>query len=162
VVCVGDVVMGFEGVVEALRRPVGKVSRLGRFVGRTLGSYLVGPEVVTSCGELEPYCTQLASSITALGHHVMRLLRVHQRAIVDRQVLVARIADAATELYVSTCVLRRLDHMLRHAPAHAERLEIDAGKLYLRLAQRRIRSSLAALTENDDDATLQHARTLLQ
>src|SRR5690606_28136418 len=78
-----DVGMELEGVVDALRRPVGKVSRLGRFVGRTLGSYLVGPEVVTSCGELEPYCTQLASSITALGHHVMRLLRVHQRAIVD-------------------------------------------------------------------------------
>ena len=36
-----------------------------------------------------------------------------QLGIVDRQYQLARVSDAATELYVSACVLNRLDFLLR-------------------------------------------------
>lgn len=158
-----DVGLELEGILDALRRPVGNVGRLGSFVGRMMGSYLVGPEIVTHSSELEPACTRLASDVRSVGHHVIRLLRVHQRQIVERQCLVARMADAVMELYTSTCVLRRLDHLLSDHGAHgpAERLELATGQYYLQASHRRLRAALAALGDHHDDATLSLARQIL-
>ena len=74
--------------------------------------------------------------------------------------MVARVADASTELYVSTCVLRRLDELLRHESkaAATTKLALAAGRYYLITASRRIRQSLAALWDNDDDITAELAK----
>ena len=84
--------------------------------------------------------------------------------IVDRQYQLARIADAATELYVSACVLNRLDFLIRNSHDHdgALRLDLETGRYYLRTARRRIRQSLAALSDNDDEATTALANRVLK
>ena len=88
-----------------------------------------------------------ASSIRSLGSNVERLLVQHQMTIVDRQYQLGRIADAATELYVSACVLNRLDALLRDHHDHdaALRLDLESGRYYLLTARRRIRQALAVL-----------------
>jgi hypothetical protein len=103
------------------------------------------------------------------GSNVERLLRTHQEAVLDKQYLLGRIADAANELYVSACVLHRLDGLLgQHdhggsgdhgSAAHAQ--DLAAGKYYLLSADRRIQGSLAALWLNDDEATTHFADTML-
>ncbi len=73
------------------------------------------------------------------------------------------IADSATELYVSSCVLSRLNHLLMD-PAASDRERRDgllAGRYYLKTAGRRIRQNLAGLWDNDDDATNALANRLL-
>jgi len=64
---------------------------------------------------------------------------------------------------VSACVLNRLDHMHRNAHDHngALRLDLETGRYYLRTARRRIRAALAALWDNDDDATTALANRVL-
>ncbi|MBM3998253.1 MAG: acyl-CoA dehydrogenase [Planctomycetes bacterium] len=164
-----DVGMELEGVVEAIRSPLQHVPRLGRFVGRTLSRMLVGPEVRVRCSELEPLAARLGRRIASVASRAERLLRTHQREIVDRQCLVARIADAATDLFVSSCVLRRMDAESRTDAAHShspsevpvDPMDLEAGKLFLRLADRRIHMALNALDNHDDEAILAHARRLL-
>ncbi len=160
-----DVGLELEGVLHAIQKPLGNLGRLGRFAGRTLARMLVGPEVRVRAPELEAHAARLAHRIASLASHVERLLRIHQLTIVDRQCLTARVSDAATELYVSTCVLRRLDAELRDSHGHdgaAAVVAREGGLLYLRLADRRIRAALAALDDHDDEAVLAHARRLLK
>jgi len=113
--------------------------------------------------ELEPDAAELGRLVSLLGSSVERLLVQYQLGIVDRQYQLARVADAATELYVSAYVLNRLDYLLRNSHDHndALRLHLETGRYYLRTARRRIRSALAALWDNDDDPTTSLANRVL-
>lgn len=158
-----DVGLELQGVRDAIYQPFGNLTRLGKFAGRKIGSLLVAPLVPVRNSELEPEAAELGRLVHAFGSNVERLLIQHQMGIVDRQYLLGRVADAATELYVSACVLNRLDAMLRDEHDDgAQRLDLEAGRYYLRTARRRIRQSLAALWDNDDDATSALANRMLK
>ena len=85
--------------------------------------------------------------------------------VMKRQLLLERIADAACELYASSCTLSRLDHLLTLADGSAgskeREADIGAGRYFLRIANRRIQLSLAALWDNDDEGTTQTADAVL-
>jgi hypothetical protein len=114
--------------------------------------------------ELEPDAAELGRLISSLGTNVERLLAKHQKEIVDRQYQLGRIADAATELYVSACVLNRLDHLIRNSHDDGRELEgeLETGRYYLRTARRRIKRSLADLWDNDDEQTTSLGRKMLR
>jgi rRNA-processing protein FCF1 len=84
-----------------------------------------------------------------------RLLATHREAILDRQYHLARVADAATELYVSRCVLARLEQLVgdHHVDADRKADELATGRYYLKTADRRIRRRLKELWDNDDEET---------
>jgi acyl-CoA dehydrogenase family member 9 len=158
-----DVGLELQSVRDAIYSPLGNLSRLGRFTGRKLGSLLVAPAVPVRSAELEPEAAELGRLIRMLGSNVQRVLVQYQLGVVDRQYQLARIADAATEMYASACVLNRLDFLLRDSHDHdgAQRLDLEAGRYYLRTARRRIRTALAALWDNDDEATTDLANRML-
>jgi acyl-CoA dehydrogenase family member 9 len=157
-----DVGLELQSILEALQKPLGNLGRLRRFAGRTLTRVLVGPDVPVRCSSLEPFATRLAADVASLSAHVERLLRTHQQQIVDRQCQVARIADAATEIYVCACVLRRLDLLVREQEVHGgDEWPVRCGRHYLLTASRRIRRHLATIADNDDEATLALGRDSL-
>ncbi len=159
-----DVGLQLEGVLEAIKHPIGNISRLGRFAGRKLGSLLSAPEVPVRSSELEPDAARLGKAVSQFGSNVEWLLRTYQREIVDRQYQLGRIADAAIDLYASVCVLNRLDHLLRdHRVSKDEQhLALTTGRYFLRLADRRIDRNLRDLENNDDAATTELANLLLK
>ncbi len=159
-----DVGLQLEGVLEAIKHPIGNFTRLGRFAGRKLGNLLAAPEVPVRNSELEPDAARLGKAVSQVGSNVEWLLRTYQREIVDRQYQLGRIADAAIDLYASACVLNRLDALLRdHHLDEAERqLALDTGRYFLRLADRRIDRNLRDLESNDDHATTELANRLLR
>ena len=87
----------------------------------------------------------------------------HRENILFKQYVQERIADAACELYASSCTLSRLDHLMSLGNGNAEELarEMQAGKYFLRLSDRRIRQCLAGLKENDDEHTTRTADVFL-
>ncbi len=151
-----------QGVLDAIHAPLGNFSRLGRFAGRKLSSLLVAPSVTVSSPQLEPAAGQLGKLVGSLGSNVERLLRTYQLGIVDRQYHAGRIADAATEIYVSACVLNRLDALIRddHGTSAELPLLLESGHYYLTTAGRRIRRALADLWDNDDEATTSLAQRM--
>src|SRR5262249_14262241 len=66
-----------------------------------------------------------------------------------------RIADAACELYASSCTLSRLDHLLTNANGNPDELnrEVTAGGDFLQISDRRVRQWLTALGDNEDEMT---------
>jgi len=163
-----DVGLELEGVLNAIFSPLGNFTRLSRFAGRKLGSLLVSPTVPVRSSELENDAAQLARLVGLLGSQVERLLVKYQKEIVDRQYQLGRVADAATEIYVSACVLNRLDHLIRmhagnhHGDEEQLRLDLQTGRYYLQTAGRRIKGALAALWDNDDETTTALANRVLR
>ena len=158
-----DVGLELESVLHALRRPLGNLLNLSRFASRKIGGLLAAPIVPVRSAELEADAARLARLVAALGSSVERELRVHQQQIVDRQYQLGRISNAATELYVSACVLNRLDQQLRLGDPQDPALgfELESGRYYLRTASRRIRRCLQQLKDHDDAATTHLADRML-
>ncbi len=161
-----DVGLELQGILQALRSPIGNLGRLGTFAARRLAALLLAPEVPVHSSLLEEDAIRLGRLIGRFGNQVQKLLRHHQDEILDRQYLQARIAEAAIELYVSCCVLRRLDRLLRKAEEEHDAAPgghaLVAGRHYLAAARRRIVAQLRALWDNDDAATTQLADRALR
>jgi alkylation response protein AidB-like acyl-CoA dehydrogenase len=159
-----DVGLELEGLLGAIRYPLGNLGKLGRYAARRLESSLLGPDVFVRTSELEADAQRLGQLVARFGSHVQKLLRRYQREILDAQYQLARVGDAATELYVGACILSRLDRLLRdhHASVAEQSYGLECGRHYLRLAERHVRRLLAESWDNDDDQTSQVARILLK
>jgi alkylation response protein AidB-like acyl-CoA dehydrogenase len=158
-----DVGLELQGVLNAVMNPVGNLSRIGRFASRKVGSLLASPNVHVRSTALTDDASALGRLVGTFGTNVEALLRKHREAVLDRQYQQGRVADAAAELYVSSCVLNRLDALMHEhdiSEAHRE-AELATGRYYLLTANRRIRANLASLWDNDDDATTAMANRLL-
>lgn len=168
-----DVGLELKGVLEAAHHPLRNLGRLSQFAGRRLEAMFSTPQIDVAA-ELQTEATRLGRLTSHFGSSVERVLRTYQETVLDRQYQLGRIADAVIELYVSACVLHRLDSALEppaHGHGHGEPshpaaaltpLDVAAGRHYLLTADRRIRASLAALWSNDDENTTALADALLQ
>ncbi len=112
-----DVGLELKGVLDAIMNPIGNFSKIGGFASRRIGALFSSPQVNVRSGELTDDATRLGRLVGAFGSNVERLLRRYQESILDRQYQLARVADSATELYVSGCVMNRLDRLLRDSHA---------------------------------------------
>ncbi|HEV2971149.1 MAG TPA: acyl-CoA dehydrogenase family protein [Pirellulales bacterium] len=165
-----DVGLELQSVLTAFKRPLKNFGKLSDFVGRRMESLFRPPEVSVSHAELEPDARRLGKLIAQFGANVERLLRTYREGIVDREYQLGRIGESAIELYVSACVLKRLDTTFGqadHGGASAHdgeaktRSDLIIARHYLHTAERRIRGHLTALWDNDDRSTTQAANLLL-
>jgi alkylation response protein AidB-like acyl-CoA dehydrogenase len=158
---VADVLLGVRG---ALSHPIREFSKLLSFGRKQLSSRLSTPEVPIRSPRLSAEARRLGKRVRDFSHAVQAMLFRYREAILDRQYIQERIADAACDLYASSCTLSRLDHML--TPGNGNQAEVEreaqAGLYFLTLTDRRIRQNLAALTDNDDEATTAAANAALE
>src|SRR5256712_6017115 len=102
--------MEFKEIYDTMLKP----SREG--IGRawTAGMHRLGaairiPEVPVASTELRSFASQLARLIWRFNLAVNRALIAYREPILDMQLVQERIADAATQLFASSCVLSRWD-----------------------------------------------------
>lgn len=158
-----EVGLELKGVLDALMSPIGNLGKIGGFASRRIGSMLSSPEVVVRSTELQDDATRLGRLVGQVGANVERLLRKYQEGVLDRQYQLARVSDSTTELYVSACVMNRLDQLVRDS--HADEAEkvaaLRLGRYYLKTAARRVHRNLADMWDNDDEDTNRVANMLL-
>jgi hypothetical protein len=121
------------------------------------------PTITVGSDRLSDDATQLGRVLGKLGSNVEKLLRRYQEDIVDRQYQLQRVAEVATEIYVSVAVLRRLDAILS-GPGEIDQECEDAvatGRYYLLTANRRMQQNLIDLWSNDDQEATQLADRML-
>jgi alkylation response protein AidB-like acyl-CoA dehydrogenase len=158
---VGDQLLG---VKTALAHPVRDFSTLLSFGRKQLEARFTTPEIPIQNPSLRYEARELGKRIAEFSLAAQSALLRHREAVLERQYLQERLADSACELYASSCTLSRLDHLLTHRNGNPTDLERDltAGRYFLRLANRRIRHSLAAIHDNDDEMTTTTANHFLQ
>jgi alkylation response protein AidB-like acyl-CoA dehydrogenase len=157
---VGDQLVG---VKNALSRPWRDFGTLLSFGRKQIEARLLTPEIPVQNASLQTEAHDLGKRVGEFGRAVQSLLMKHREAILERQYIQERIADAACELYAASCTLSGLDHVLTHGNGNPTELDRDmaAGRYYFRLASRRVRQCLAALTDNDDETMTKAADAFL-
>jgi hypothetical protein len=90
-------------------------------------------------------------------------LITYREPILDMQLVQERIANAAMDLFASTCVLSRIDGEIQLTGRNGNAASPDhsAADLFLRQSFRRVRGFLADLTDNDDKAVIAAAKSCL-
>ena len=163
VVGMRDVGLELKGVLDAIKSPLSNFATISRFVGRKIGSLLSFPTVTLRSEQLSDEAARLGRIVGKLGSNVERLLRKYQEDIVDCQYQLQRVADVATEIYVSASVLQRLDFILTDSGQTAEEREdaLATGRYYLLTANRRMQQHLIDLWANDDPQTTAIADRML-
>jgi alkylation response protein AidB-like acyl-CoA dehydrogenase len=151
-------------VKNALGHPLTNFSTLLRFGGRQLSSRFTTPEVPVQSAELRKPAQELGRRVRDFGLAVQSMLMKHREEILFRQYVQERLADAACELYASSCALSRLDYLMTLGNGNAVEAgrEVKAGRYFLKLSDRRIRACLEALRDNDDIDTTATADAFLE
>jgi alkylation response protein AidB-like acyl-CoA dehydrogenase len=151
-------------VKNALSHPFKQIGTLLSFGGRQLLSQFTTPEVPVRSEALRAHGRRLALRVREFGRAVQAMLFTYREDILFRQYVQERLADAACELYASSCTLSRLDHLLTVGNGHPAEVarDVTAGRYFLRLSDRRIRQCLAALHDNDDAQTTETANAVLE
>ena len=128
-----------------------------------LGATIRVPDVPVRSEQLRADARQLGRLIWRFNVAVNRALVTYREPILDMQLIQERIANAAMDLFASTCVLSRQDGEIQFAHRNGDAVARDhsAANLFLRQSFRRIRRSLASLTDNDDGAVIAAAKSCL-
>ena len=129
-----------------------------------LGATVRVPEIPVRSTELRWFANQLGRLIWRFNVAVNRALITYREPILDMQLLQERVANAAMDLFASTCVLSRYDAELQYAQRNGSSSSPDqlAADLFLRQSFRRIRHFLAGLTDNEDKSVLATANSVLR
>jgi acyl-CoA dehydrogenase family protein 9 len=153
----------FLTVKQALEHPFRDFSTLLSFGGKQLRARFTTPDVPVRHTSLRGHAAELGRRVRDFSFAVQAMLMKHRENILFRQYVQERLADAACELYASSCTLARLDSLLAVGNGHAEEVarDVTAGRYFLRLSNRRIKQCLAALSDNDDTETTATADAVL-
>lgn len=151
---------GLESTLNGLKSPSKLLPTAWKF-GRDRFMRLARPaQMPVSSPTLRPYANALAARLSRFGWAVERTLVKYREAVLDRQYVQERIADAAIALTTASCTLARLDHELTtNSGTQAGRA---AGLLYLRMANRQFDRAIYDLDHNDDEATTAAACAVLK
>jgi hypothetical protein len=153
-----------KGVRDALHSPIKERGTLFGFLRNQVGSRLTSPDVPVRSPGLHAEARELGKRVRDFGLAVQRVLFQYREAVLERQYVQERLADAAADLYASSCTLSRLDHLLTNGNGNQTEMgrDLTMGRYFLKLASRRIRQSLAALWDNDDEQTTKAANAALE
>jgi len=173
-----------KGVLAASANPFKDLGTLWKFGKSQVEAWLSVPPIpVHSAATLQHETQELAKRVRDFGMAVQQTLSGLRKnalksqtenhkgneelliagEVLKRQYVQERIADIACDLYASSCTLSRLDHILTSGNRNYAEIEpqVTAGRYFMRLANRRIKQTLAALTDNDDDLTTAAANSAL-
>lgn len=164
----------FEGTDEVLRilvalsglqQPGERLRELGaafqhplRSIG-AIGSYFAGrarrslerPRFTRVHSSLAPEAARVAGVVQSLAAGVERALMRHGEKMLERQLLQERMANAASDIYLSVAALSRATATLEDGgDAEVVQGEVDCARLFVHAATRRARRALRELRQNQD------------
>jgi acyl-CoA dehydrogenase family protein 9 len=82
---------------------------------------------------------------------VEKALIEHGKAIIERQMLQERMANAAIDIYLSTAVLARATAAIKKHGESGAAADLEAARLFIPTSMRRTRRAIRALERNADD-----------
>jgi acyl-CoA dehydrogenase family member 9 len=157
--------MEFKEIYDTMMKPtrergIAKAWTAGK---HRLGATVRIPDIPVRSDELRSFANQLGRLIWRFNIAVNRALITYREPILDMQLVQERIANAAMDIFASSCVLSRHDAELQLARRNGDSSPPDqfAARLFLRQSFRRIRGFLAGLTDNEDKSVLATADSAL-
>lgn len=147
---------------KALQDPINGFGAISSYLTGRAKRTLNAPDFTRVHPVLKEEAELVASQILALARGVEWALRKHGKAIIERQYVQERLANAAIDIYLSVAALSRATSELEAAGGNVDAVagELDCTRVFVHMAYRRTRRSLRALKLNQDtrlDAIAQRA-----
>jgi hypothetical protein len=166
-----------KGVLEAVKSPFSNLGILWNFGREQLSARWSSPAIPVKHAELQKEAGELSARVREFGLAVVDLLKHFRKkalanvngstneelkimeVVYRSQYLHERLSDAACDLYASSCTLARLDSLIGNPDAARD---VQAGRYFMTLTNRRIKQNLAALWDHDDEMTTKAADAWLK
>lgn len=143
-----DVGVQFKGFADALKDPFKQTETLWRFAKQKLYA-TKAPRVPVNSPLLSQEAKQLGRSIRSFGFQIAKLLATYREDIVEKQLLLDRVANSAMAIYTIASVLSKLDADLKKGNLGND---LEIGKYYCRMAFDSLHQNLNGLFNNYDEA----------
>src|SRR5438067_5791231 len=156
--------MEFKEIYDTMMKPSRDGMSKAWAAGKNrLSATVLVPDVPVQSEQLRAHARQLGRTIRHFNFAVNRALITYREPILDMQLVQERIANAAMDLFASTCVLSRIDGEIQFGGRNGNAVSPDhsAADLFLRQSFLRIRGFLAGLSDNDDKAVIAAAKSCL-
>jgi acyl-CoA dehydrogenase family member 9 len=156
--------MELKEIYDTMLRPSRGLGKAWTAGMNRLGATMRVPDVPVQSEELRAHARELGRLIRRFNFTVNRALITYREPILEMQLLQERIAGAAMELFASTCVLSRWDGELQFARRNGASAPQTnyAPDLFLRQSFRKIPRFLSDMSDNDDQALLASADSVLR
>ena len=151
-------------LVGALKDPLENYSMLLTELVNRVRERVINEELDRAHPKLKRAAVLIEEKADAFGQVVERLLRHYGKKIIDEQMLMARIADVAIDLYAMVAVVSRATRALEQERSHAVH-EALLASTFCERANRRIRRRLRAVEQgrkNGDQQLRDIAEALLE
>lgn len=148
-----DVGMKFKDVADSLKSGsvFGKVLGLGK---DSLRKFFVTPHLPVQSEQLQEEAKALGERVRQFGLAVQKLILHYKEDVLDAQLELNRIAEAAMHIYGMTAVISKLETQLARGEDPGS--ELTVGKHYCKLAIDAIDHSLNQIAGNNHDESIKH------
>ncbi|MEO7966270.1 MAG: acyl-CoA dehydrogenase family protein [Gemmatimonadaceae bacterium] len=138
---------------KALQDPIHSFGAISSYLAGRAKSTLNKPDFTRVHPSLAEEASLIAAQVHALARGVEWALRKHGKAIIERQYVQERLANAAIDIFIATATLSRTTSEIERANGNLDMVanEIDCTRVFVHMVYRRIRRSLRALRTNQDE-----------
>ncbi len=140
-----------KAVGKAFQDPLHSLGAISSYLTGRVKRTLVKPDFTKVHPLLEDEAEMVAENIHSLALAVEKALIEHGKAIIDRQMLHERMANAAIDIYLSTAVLSRVTSALEKHGEEGATADLDAARIFIPMSMRRTRRAIRALDRNQDE-----------
>ena len=141
-----------QELAEAIKHPLQHWERVAEYATGRVKHALGRHERLeaTLHPRLEPHVRYLEQHTAELAQATERAVMRHKKRIIERQMVVERLADMATELYARAATLSRTQQLVNERGAEACAHEFDLCDLFCVTSGRRFRDARIALQEGGE------------
>jgi acyl-CoA dehydrogenase family member 9 len=149
-------------VGKAFRDPLHSIGAISSYLRGRVRRTVVKPDFTKVHESLADEADLVATQIHDLALAVEKSLIEHGKAIIEKQMLQERMANAAIDIYLSTAVLSRVTLAIQKKGEEGAAADLDAARLFIPMAMRRTRRAVRALGRNGDELMRRVAKRALE
>ncbi|MCY7379837.1 MAG: acyl-CoA dehydrogenase family protein [Gemmatimonadaceae bacterium] len=136
---------------KAFKDPLHSIGAIGSYVAGRAKRQVTSPSFTLVHEALKDEAEMVAGIIHDLALAVESMLLKHGKAVIERQFLQLRLANAAIDIYMAVATLSRTTWEIERAGSvEAATAEIDCARVFIPAAMRRARRNVRALKANQD------------
>jgi acyl-CoA dehydrogenase family protein 9 len=140
-----------KAIGKAFRDPLHSIGAIGSFLGGRVKRQLTKPELTKVHPSLADEAEMVRTNVQDLAVAVEKALMEHGKAIIEKQFLQERMANAAIDIFLSTATLSRATWAIAKAGSvEAATADLDNARIFVSMAMRRTRRLIRAMERNQD------------
>jgi acyl-CoA dehydrogenase family protein 9 len=139
-----------KAVGKAFKDPIGSLGAIGHFIADRAKKTITKPSFTQIHPALVAEADRVATLVHDLALAVENTIMKNGKAIVEKQFIQERLANAAIEIFIATAVLSRTTWEIERLGEEGAEASIDCARIFVPMAYRRARRQIRAVARHQD------------